>query len=444
VVLVVFDSLAAGHVSHLGYDRLTTPNLDALARDGVSFEQAITPASYTVASIPSLLTGRLPDRHGLTWYDKRLPTTETTVTELFRQAGYSTFAGVSILNGGAVYGNMQGFDEYVETYLGAAGPGGETIEHKGRLMHLARADEFLPLVRERLDRLRDDERLFLYLHVLEPHVPYDPPLAYKQHFEDERFPGPYQEGDRKRLQGRLGRGELDQEVIEGVAHLYDSNVFWADENLGKLLDELRERGLYEDALVLVTADHGEAFWQHGLQSHGKQLYEEEVRVPMVVKLPAGRKRGGIRLPHLVSTLDILPSLCDWLELPLPPADLDGRSFAPIVNDPRAAAAREAVFLRSREDTRQFGLRLPHAKAILHLPADPSAEPSLELYDLRTDPAELEDLAPTRPEQAARLRGTILEFLETLAGDEAAERRPFEEVELLLLEELGYAGVERDE
>lgn len=209
MVLVVLDTLSAFHVSHLGYDRATTPNLDALAADGISFEQTVAPASYTVASIPSLLTGRLPDRHGLVWYRMVLPQSETTLADLLAAAGYSTYGAIAVANGGPAYGNDKGFHQFLEVYEGPGGPGAQVFEHRGRIVHVPRADEFLPLVQARLDQRGPDEPLLLYLHVLEPHGPFDPPLEFKRQIRDERFPHVYEEGDRERIQAALTELETD-------------------------------------------------------------------------------------------------------------------------------------------------------------------------------------------------------------------------------------------
>lgn len=447
VVVVVMDTLAAGHVSHLGYDRLTTPNLDALARDGVTFEEALSPASYTVASIPSLLTGRLPDRHGLVWYKKSLPDEEVTLSEIFRAAGYATFGAVAVANGGSAYGNDQGFDEFVEVYLGEGAPGARTIERKGRTVHLPAAEEIVPIVRERLDRMAKDERLLLYLHFLQPHGPYDPPFAYKCRFQDERYPGPYREGDGDRAQERVRAGGLDEKTKQEVIHLYDANVYWADESLGAVFDKLRGRGLYDDALIVVTADHGEAFWQHGRVGHGEKVYEEYVRVPLVVKLAGGEAPRGVRIPGLVSTLDVLPSLCDWLDLPAPGNVLDGRSFAELVAEPGRPSRHDALLLRSGEKSGRFGLRTSTAKVVVHVETDESGARtvrSVELYDLVEDPLELVNVAGERPDEAAALARRALAHLAELRSAQRVEPGQLPVADIVLLRELGYTGLDAGE
>ena len=446
VLVVVLDALAAGHVSHLGYERLTTPALDELARDGVCFEAALAPAAYTLASIPSLLTGRLPDRHGVVEHGLRLAAAETTLAELLRDAGYATFGAVANSDGGPAFGNDQGFDELVETYLGPGRPGEETIGRLGRMVHLSRADEFPPLVRARLDRLARDERLFLYLHVLEPHSPYDPPRELLELFRTGPGAGPAQAPERAWVQARLREGRRDAQTIAALVRLYDANVRWADDHLALFLDELRARGLYDEALIVVTSDHGEAFFEHGRGGHGHQLFEEALRVPLVVKLPAGRGPRGARVAELVSTLDVLPSLRDWLDLGAGAGDVDGLSLAGLVDGSASGLGRDELLLRADEESGLFALRERDAKAIVHLARGANgglAAAGVELYDLRDDPAEREDLARRDPERSAALARRVLAAIGALDGSPRAEAgsRPAADVELM--QRLGYTGAGGD-
>jgi len=443
VLLVVIDALAAGHVSHLGYDRLTTPNLDTLAEEGVSFEQAITSATYTVASIPSIHTARLPDRHGLTWYRHRLPEEEVTLAELMREAGYSTVGFIGVSNGGPTYGNQQGFDRFEEIYLGPGGEGAEVFEHNGRVVHMPKANEYVPAVAGVLDDLAADESVFLYLHFLEPHAPYDPPASFKARFVDQRSRTPYKEGDRERIRRALGRGELTPGLKEGTIRLYDSNIAWVDHNLGLILDLLRERGLHDGALIVVTSDHGEAFWQHeGVTSHGRSLFEEEARVPLVMKLPGGLGPSGVRVEEFASNIDVLPTLGELLELSMPDRELDGVSLVRFLGGDELAAPREDLFMRAREDIGRFALRSADEKAVVLVDPDSLEILSVELYDLSSDPGELRDLSAERPDRARELAGEVLGRLRSMDGaTRVAVEEPLQEAELKLLEALGYTDTE---
>lgn len=445
VLLVVLDTLAAGHVSHLGYHRRTTPNIDALAAEGVSFESALTPATYTLAAIPSLLTGLLPDRHGVTAYRHRLAPEQTTMAELLARAGYRTFGAGANLNGGPRYGNDGGFEEWIEVYLGPGPDGAQRAERHGEEMHLPRADEFPPILRARLERLQPGERLFAYLHVREPHGPYDAPESFHRHFVDEHTPQPFERGDRKRIQADIRGLELPPpHSVAEVVRMYDFNVLWADDQLGRMLDELRRLGLYEDALIVVTSDHGEAFWQHGLAGHGRGLFEEEARIPLVFKLPSSMAAArGLGVRAQASLLDVLPTLGELLDLPVPERALDGRSLLPHLLGREADEERE-LLLRAYDSTGRFALRTRTEKAIARVAADEWGArriEALELYDLALDPLELRDLAAEEPERALRAGRRILEILAALEPTSRPHGLELTGSELHLLTKLGYAGGE---
>ena len=448
VLVAVIDTLSAVHVDHLGYDRPTTPNIDALAADGVTFEQAISSASYTVASIPSILTGRYPDRHGLTWYDRKLPEDEDTLPELLGRIGYESYAVVAVSNGGALRGTLQGFDEYVEVWVGEGPEGAEIFNHQGRTVHIPRASELVPYVKERLDRLGDEEQLFLYLHFLEPHSPYNPPEEFLAPFVDERCPAPPVNEDEGELRLRVMKLKGKGPLVPRYERLYDGNILWSDHNFGLVLDELEQRDLYDEALIAVTADHGEIFMSHGALGHGPQLYDEIMRIPVVIKPPATYGYSGLRLPQLTSNVDIVPTICELLDLLPGENPLDGHSLVPLIENPELPSPREEVFIRARNDVNLFGLRTARHKAILHLPRVGEGNPltaKLELYDIVADPGEQDDLFEQEQGLAEEMRRRILQRLAELGtegGEGGVDALPTADLELL--EALGYTGVEGED
>ena len=185
-----------------------------------------------------------------------------------------------MLNGGPAYGTLQGFDEVVEVYAGEGPPGSDVLSFDGRTVHMPRANEFVPLADARLARMQPDERLSCTCTSSSPTTRTTRRLEFKQLFHDERYSGPYREGRRQELRELVRPGETPApELVEELVHLYDANVRWADHNLGLVLDVLRAHGLFDEALVVVTSDHGEAFWQHGVRGHGEHLFEEERAYP---------------------------------------------------------------------------------------------------------------------------------------------------------------------
>jgi len=453
VIVIVFDALAAGHVGHLGADRDTTPVLDRLAREGATFTQAVAPAPYTLASIPSLLTGRLPLRHGVVDEQAVLADREVTLAELLRTAGYRTHAAVANPNGGARHGFGQGYDHFAELYRASA-PGGAEAGDPASLpaLRIPDAAEFVPFVARVLAEHERTAPLHLYLHVLEPHAPYDPPAQFRNLFLDPAYEGPFLDGD---IESTLTRGfrslALQQSDKAAARALYDANVRHADAVLGELLDLLRSAGLYDEALVIVTSDHGEAFWQHGRWGHSTTLFEEMVRVPLVVKPPAGSGVAGRVCKELVSPMDVLPSVCEWLDLPLPAARLDGLSFAGLVasgsstDAERGQATRSGreLLLRTDGKLHDIGCRTHSAKLIVRPARKPDGKfgrhGQFSYHDLETDPMEQANTYAAHEAELAALVGRLNAAFEAHEDTRAEKAAPLSEEERAVLKRLGYLG-----
>ncbi len=440
VVLVVFDALYAGRVTHLGYERETTPNLDALAADGASFRSAFSPAPYTLAGIPSILTGRLPDHHGVTNNLARLHDEEHTLAELLAAKGYTTVAAVTNLNGSSVYGVDQGFERFVELF---EPQGDEEVDHvarSGEAYRIPAADELVAFAADALARRAEGERLFLYLHVLEPHSPYKAPESFRSRWLDPAYEGRFASGETKPFVDTVhDRWRPDQHDVQAAIALYDGNLAWADHNLGHLVDLLRLEELYDDALIVVTSDHGEAMFEHGRWGHNLHLYDEMLRVPLVVKLPASRARPGLVSDTLVSTMDIVPSVCEWLDAPLPALPLDGLSIAALVEGASAPEHERELLLRSHHRIAHVGLRTPTHKTIVRRHERDARRTAVEHYWLEPDPAERVNLWPGRSKSA----GPVVNRLEDWAVDVVKERLDREGGltlrEQQMLEALGYTA-----
>jgi arylsulfatase A-like enzyme len=444
LVLVVLDAVHADHVSHLGYPRKTTPNLDRLAGEGATFTQALAPAPYTLASIPSILTGRLPDTHGLTRKGMgALPAGEVTIAEILKAAGYRTLGAVASANGSSAFGLDQGFDQFIELFQGEGGPGRVTIRRNDGAVHIPMADEFLPVMDEWLASTPEGVPHFLYLHILEPHTPYTPPGPFRDRYIDPSYAGPFNSGDGKILVDTVwGRASADAEDIRATIDLYDANLAWADHVLGRLIEKLREKGILDDALFVVTSDHGEAFWQHGQWGHNYQLYDEMLHVPLVVKFPEGRGPRGMRIDWMVSLLDLVPSICAWLEVEGSGQDLDGRSLSDLVSDPKKDYPDRALLMRSHHEIPHLALRTPHSKLILETRSeDPGEGKSLvhevEYYDLRVDPGELDNLSPDLPPGEAARLDQLKALLQTLSSRQKSPQASLPEAQEALIKALGY-------
>lgn len=434
--LILFDALSAAHVSHLGYERCTTPNLDRLAAEGLTCRNALVPAPYTLASISSVLTGRLPDRHGLVDRHRKLGDHETTLAETLRAAGWRTHAAVANFNGSAFFGCDQGFEEFVEVFRRPDGAGGVTLG-------LSHATDFPPHV-ERWLASADPRPPFVYLHVLEPHEPYDPPSCFRELWVDPNYSGPLVVA-RSDVLGPLRDEELPATDADrrAVVDLYDGNVAWADWMLGRFLDELRDRELYDDALVIVTSDHGEAFWEHGEQGHNTTLYREMLRVPLVVKFPRSWAREPEVIERTVSPMDLHPSLCEWLDLAVPRgAEFDGRPIEEALREQRAEPTHgesldpRRIVLRTNAPRPDLGLVDGAWKTIVERGETPSS--NVFGFDLAHDPAES---SPLRHAQHPRIKTDaqfLFEYYEAARAAATGARHSLSREENAHLESLGYA------
>jgi arylsulfatase A-like enzyme len=433
VVLVVLDAASAAHVSHLGYERCTTPNLDRLAARGLTCRRAEAPAPYTLASISSLLTAKLPDRHGVVQRKRVLKPEETTIAEVLHANGWRTLAAVSNFNGSSHYGCAQGFDQFIEVFH-ADETRAASFEIGGQEFHTVRGSDFPPIV-ERWLAIPDARPTFFYLHVLEPHEPYDPPSCFRELWIDPEYAGPFAHGDSGALAAaRDGELAVRAEDREAVRALYDANLAYADWTLGEILERLRAGGIDGEALVIVIGDHGEAFWEHGEQGHNTTLFDEMLRVPLVVKFPDSWRRAPQVIDRTVSPMDLLPSLCQWLDLPVPA----GVEWDGVPLDESSAAFGEdqrRIVVRTNEAHPDYGLLEGLWKTIVV--RDTGSAPRVRAYDLARDPGEQQPFDGATDPRSKRHATLLIEYASGRLTSSALEGRDLTHSEKSLLEGLGY-------
>lgn len=426
VLLYMVDTLRADRVG--AYDaraaeRGLTPRLDALAEESVVFTEARAQSSWTRPSVVSTFTGLYPQSHGVDDRNDALGGSVETVAEILHAAGIP--AGAIFTNGNIShrFGLGQGFSEYRHL-----------AEDRSRESVHVLADELNAWGLHWLDTHREtegDQPFFLYLHATDPHAPYTPPSPWAERFA----PG----ADRtlatldafRALRGGAG----DEPVRDDLLALYDAEVAWTDHQMGELFDALRERGLWDDLLVIVVSDHGEEFLDHGSWEHGKTLYDEQLLVPLLVKPPAGAGTPR-RVAGPAGHVDLAPTLLDALGVDYDPSRFDGRSLWPAVTG-AAEGATGAPTLGHLElsDVSLRSLVAGRWKLIEDLRRkDP------RLFDVEADPAEQQDL-----EDAETLRSKVLgqerRRLERSlsAGSESATEIELDEETRKQLEALGYAG-----
>lgn len=405
LVVVVIDTLRADHLGGYGYERPTSPRMDALAADAVLFRQAISPAPWTLPSLATLMTSLYPSVHGANapsrlddfeWYFdpgsfeafSSLHPSRTTLAEVLRDAGFATFGAVQGSYPTSVFGMGQGFDRYRQNRT----PGVRFDVEDA----LAWLDEEQP------------DRFFIYLHVIEVHAPYRPVSIHKgleMRLDRDRRPY-YEEAvaeERRRfletdfdpgyageVDGSLenlrvlspARKRLPPADLRQLVALYDRGIVYVDHWIGELEDGLRERGLLDELAFVVTSDHGEEFLDHGRLEHSVSYYEEMLNVPLIVRVP-GEGRGTV-VDETVGLVDVMPTLLDVLGVP-GPEGMQGRSLRGLWRGEASTAAEGPVeYLAEASRRRGSVLRGPGFKYI-RTPSPGGARE--ELYDLRVDPTE---------------------------------------------------------
>jgi arylsulfatase A-like enzyme len=370
------DTLRADHTGVYGYPRRTTPELDAFARDAVVFEAAVAHASWTKPSVASILTSRLPGPHRAVQLRDPLDPQNLTLAQRLDERGFAT--GAAIANS-VIYGAESEFDRGFDVFAGLHG-------EEDRRSKLTGADV---VVDAGLAFLRSRQGLptFLFVHTMDPHVPYEPPAPFDRMFEP--FPT---EGHPARDPRTDYKEPLDRERMIGQ---YDGDIAFGDREFGRFVRELKAAGLYEDALIVFLADHGEEFLDHGLWLHGRSLFDELIRVPLVVKFPAGRGAGR-RVAEQVQGVDVVPTVLEAMGAPLAP-DLVGQPLQ------RALAGeskpRPALAEISHRGFVAHGVRTDGDKYIRRFSPDDD-----ELYfDLARDPKEQANKAGENPQRVRLLQ-----------------------------------------
>ncbi|MEM7412949.1 MAG: sulfatase [Myxococcota bacterium] len=401
-ILVLVDTLRADHVGYAGYERPTSPALDGLAKQGVVFEQAIAYSSWTLPSAVALFSGRWGDRRA---YDTDRRKLRRSFAEHFQAAGVRTAA---FTEGGYVsrhFGFQRGFETYVEEEGPVRLVVGDAAAKNRRAGSVDRT------FRQAIQWLRSnkDERFFLVIHTYEPHTPYQ-----RHHFAGRLSPGRIgpvlHSAPLKDFQ--TGKKHFAPSEIEYMRALYDGGILETDRHLARLLGALSELGLSGQTVVAVSSDHGEELGDHYLGfsgDHGHSLYDELVRVPLVIRDPT-RKRPVTRVKAQVRSIDILPTLADLMGLPRA-MGVEGQSLAPLMNGTerqgRIAYGGAVKVAPRRNFVRHLGWKYIEAvpEGAAASPLRPRPAP-VELYDLTADPGERKNLAAEQPETVERFRAWL--------------------------------------
>jgi len=414
VVLIIIDTMRADHLGCYGYTPPTSPNIDALASEATLFEQTVTSSPLTLPSISAMLTSTYPvfnnvRYNGIFFLNDR----SITLAEILKKNGYKTAAFIGGFPLDSQFHTDQGFDVYDDDFSNSA-----QKRQYGWIGHLVddferTGAEVNQKVFEWLDQI-GDRRFFLMVHYFDPHMPYTPPSPYDKEFE---IP-------------------------------YDGEVAYTDHQIGALLAKLEELGLKKNTLIVLTGDHGESLGAHNEVSHGEFIYDTTVMIPLIIyhdkRIPKGR-----RIPTMVRSIDIMPSILDFLGIPAGP-DTQGRSLLPALEgtlDEEPALLEATLHYYEAESLGHqpmmiTGLRTSRWK-LMRVALERDGKPGWigELYDLAGEPLELTNVSKQNPDTFNTLIEELRSMTQTYSKGALPKNNHLEmdEETKAKLKALGYLG-----
>ncbi|MDP6380335.1 MAG: sulfatase-like hydrolase/transferase [Phycisphaerae bacterium] len=393
VILISIDTCRADYLSCYGYERETTPNIDALAREGVLFEKVVSPLPQTFPTHASMFTGTIPPFHQIHNNDARqLDASYVTLAEVLKEAGFSTGAIVSTIVLESQLGLDQGFDYYSDDY---------EVEEKDGLRVGRRAEEASSLAIRWLEEHKSDDKAFLFLHYYDPHYPYVPPEPFASTF---------------------------------AHNVYAGEIAYTDNSIGRVIEKLKGLDLYDSSLIIITSDHGEMLGEHGEYTHAYFIYESAIKVPLIVKLPGGPR--GKRIDDVVGIIDILPTICAFLEISSP-EDVQGQDLSVYFTGSDRSGEERYFYCESLMPT-QYGANSLLGVVTGQWKYIQTTRP--ELYDLDKDPHEMDNLVDKLPRRARLLQERLKLILDeqSYKGQSKGALIPDPE-RRKQLESLGYVG-----
>lgn len=400
VILMTLDTTRADHIACYGYPNVRTPRIDALARRGILFEQATTNSPLTLPAHCSILTGMYPTYHGVRINgNTALNEAQTTIAEVYSGQGYQcgAFIGAFVLDGR--WGLKQGFQHYDDRFdlkkykhidLGAVQrPGNEVMDVA-------------------LDWLEEKKSapFFAWIHLYDPHTPYEPPEPY-----------------------------LSEYSSKGLSGLYDGEIAFMDEQIGRCVDWLKANGLDDKTILVLVGDHGEGLGSHGEGTHGYFIYEYAIHVPLIIVTPF-EELQGVRVASQVRLIDIFPTLLEMTTV-TSPAKSQGRSLLPSMFRPQKEEDGFA-YAESMSPNLQFGWNSIHSlRTTKYKYID---TPKAELFDLTQDPGELTNLLQRYPKIGGEMKDTLTRVMEeTSQGAPTPQAANLDRETIEKLSALGYVG-----
>lgn len=394
VVVITIDTLRADHLGCYGYTKIRTPNIDAFAADNARFERAYTPVPVTLPAHTAIFTGTYPTLSGMHDFSgNKLNPKQPTLATVLRQQGYATGAviGSAVLD--SRFGLNQGFDFYYDhfDFNRMQESNLEAMERPGNVV----TDIALDWLGKNAE-----SKFFLWVHLYDPHYPYQPPPPYSEQYRDR---------------------------------LYDGEIAFADAQFGRVIAFLKAKGLYDNTLIVLTGDHGESLGEHGEKTHGFFIYNATLRVPVIIHLPGAAAAKTVS--ELASLTDLMPTVLQELKIEVP-AQVQGRSLLPLLTGKKEDSI--SVYAETFLPRLHFNwseLRSVETEKYQFIEA-----PKPELYDLAADPGETRNLYTDKKavggELQARLRALVRQYS---ADQELAEKTGLDPALMERLKSLGYAG-----
>nr|NIR86401.1 sulfatase [Candidatus Bathyarchaeota archaeon] len=408
VILITVDTLRADALSSYNNKAVPTPHMDALAQDGILFEKAYSAAPWTVPSVASLMTGLPPQVHMMTRAENKLPDNLPTLAEHMRSAGYHTGAIVSNPYLRPQIDIYRGFLEFANFPPPSIG---QSIAAKFLKRLFPQRFRFEgPRTRELTDLAIDwieehsENDFFLWLHYFDPHTPYTPP----RDFLPPKLPPVAKSTTFYRSNDIfVGRYVPSLEQRAWIRDLYDAEVRYVDKSVGRFLAALKRNNIYDDALIVLTSDHGEEFFEHGRHGHAYSLYNEVLSVPLLIKLPNWASHRRVAMP--VSNSRIMPTLLQLCQLDYDQNSVLGSSLVPLRNSDGGRQALPIFSTAVGDYEDRISLILDDIKYIRFL----ISKNREELYDLTQDPTEQVNLAPFRSHTVTRARELLDKHNDTI-------------------------------
>jgi arylsulfatase A-like enzyme len=462
VILIQADTLRRDHLNFYGHSRETAPMLSQMAKEGVLFNNAVANASWTKVSTPTILTSLYPTTHGVAYLNDRLPSSATTVGELYRAAGYATLSLSSIPFTGQYTNLHQGYEELHES---------ASLSSAGTPLSAKTARDYVDRLSDWIERHREVP-FFAYLHVFDPHHPYEPYAPYNAKWSDPARMEAHRrnvetvtkviEDPFMRVRGLPTRTELIKAGVEPESYVtqlldwYDGSIRAMDVEMGRLFEQLRRLGLDEKTLIVLTSDHGTEFHEHGRFWHGQSVYGELTNIPLLIRWPS-RVPAGRVIDDLVQSIDIVPTMLDLTQLePLTAAQ--GQSLMPFLDPagkPSGAAGswpgwkpRPVISERvpqsttARDDQKRESVSIIDGQWKLVQNTVRVADlPEFELFDYYKDPLNVRDVAKDHPDVVARLSKAIVGWRQMATAarlkPDAESTKGLSAGELQRLRSLGY-------